>query len=110
MRDDEYILSLCDELLGMTSERTRTFAFIRGAGYCARAEALYTRLKLMIEYQEDQRGEPVLPKGMTTLVLSYADFDHTEDKRLRRQPARDRAVLFAKLHAFIPDFVHATAH
>lgn len=110
MRDDEYIISLCDELLGVKAERTRTFAFIRGAGYCARAEALYAGLKLMIEYQEEERGDPVLPRGVTTLVLSYSDFEHTEDKRLRRRPSSDRAVLFTKLHAFIPDFAHATAH
>ena len=110
MRDDEYIITLCDELLGTRAERQRTFAFVQGAGYCARAEARYRGLELVIEYQELQYSEPVLPRRGATLVLTYADFDHTTDKRLRRDPSRDRAVLFAKLHEFIPALAHATRH
>ena len=62
MRDEHYIIDLCDELLGMKAERQRRFDFLRGDGNPGRrlpVDAFYPTLELVIEYQEKQHGEPV---------------------------------------------------
>lgn len=111
MRDEQYIFSLCDDLLGMTAQRQRKCGFVRGDGYREHVEAFYPALKLVIGYQEQPHGEPVLPKqGVTLLILSYADFEHTANRRLRRNTPADREVLFQKLQAWIPVFPTMTRH
>ena len=111
MKDEQYIFSLCDELLGVPAERQRSAGFLRGEGYCARTDAYYRSLKLVIEYQERRHAEPVVPKhGVTLVILSYSDFDHNPDTTLRRNTAKDRAVLFRKLYCWLPMVPNETRH
>jgi len=62
MRDEYYIIGLCDEILGMKAERQRRFDFLRGDGDPGRmlpVDAFYPTLGLVIEYRERQHSESV---------------------------------------------------
>jgi hypothetical protein len=62
MRDEHYIIDLCDEILGMKAEWQRRFDFLRGDGDPGRmlpVDAFYPTLGLVIEYRERQHSEPV---------------------------------------------------
>lgn len=62
MRDELYIIDLCDEILGMKAERQRKFDFLRGDGNPGRrlpVDAFYPILSLVVEYRERQHGESV---------------------------------------------------
>ncbi len=65
MKDETYILNLCDELLNRTSQRQYTFDFLLGDpgknGSCRKlpVDAYYEDLKLVIEYKERQHTEAV---------------------------------------------------
>ena len=60
MRDEEYILSLCDALLGRKPLRQHRFSFLLGdSGRRLPVDAFYSDLKLVIEYRERQHTEAV---------------------------------------------------
>jgi len=62
MRDEHYIIDLCDEVLGIRAERQRRFDFLRGDGNPGRrlpVDAFYPTLSLVIEYRERQHAESV---------------------------------------------------
>lgn len=133
MRDEEYILNLCDEVLGERSERQKRFDFLKGdKGHRLPVDAYYPQLNLVIEYRERQHFEPVkffdrrqtvsgvprgqqralydqrrreeLPKqGIRLVELSYLDFEHGPSKRLRRETLADREVIRQKLRAFLAE-------
>lgn len=66
MRDEEYVIDLCDEVLRLKSERQHQFNFLRGdtcrdgsVGRRLPVDAYYEKLKLVIEYHERQHTEAV---------------------------------------------------
>lgn len=131
MRDEEYVLNLCDEVLGCRSSRQHRFAFLCGdTGRPLPVDAYYPELSLVIEYQErqhvesapffdrrktvsgvsrgiqralyDQRRREVLPQNALHLVeFSVTEFAHNGRKRLLRLRARDVSVICARLAPFI---------
>ena len=53
MRDEKYILELCDEILGEKGIRQHTFPFLRGdAGTKLPVDAFYKEHNLVVEYRE----------------------------------------------------------
>ena len=65
MRDEDYVIGLCDEVLDAKAERQRRFPFLRGDpnGQGLRAmlpvDAFYPGLGLAVEYCERQHTEAV---------------------------------------------------
>lgn len=65
IKDENYILNLCDELLNRASQRQYKFDFLLGDpgknGNCRKlpVDAYYDDLKLVIEYKERQHTEAV---------------------------------------------------
>jgi len=108
MRDEHYIIDLCDEILGEKAERQWRFDFLRGDGDPGRklpVDAFYPTRGLVIEYRERQHGEPVelwdrrptisgIPRG-----LQRAKYD----ERRRRILPRHRIKLVELSYA---DFEH----
>lgn len=118
MRDEHYVLGLCDELLGLYAARQHTFDWLRGdTGRRLPVDAFYVELGLVIEYRESQHDQPgprfwnkptvsgvprdeqrrrydtlrdveIPAHGLRLVVITPAQFDSTPRGRLRR---RDRA-------------------
>lgn len=63
MRDEHYIIRLCDAVLGLLASRQHKFDFLRGdpfeKGRRLPVDAFYPTLRLAIEYRERQHSEPV---------------------------------------------------
>jgi len=62
LRDEEYVIALCDQVLGHTALRQHRFDFLRGDGEPGRplpVDAYYAELSLVIEYREKQHSERV---------------------------------------------------
>ncbi len=63
--DEDYVIGLCDEALGLVATRQHTFAFLRGdarpgkIGRQLPLDAYYHSLQLVIEYRERQHTEAV---------------------------------------------------
>lgn len=61
--DEYYVVSLCNEILGMEASQQHTFDFLRGdasegkQGRCLPVDAYYESLNLVIEYCESQHTE-----------------------------------------------------
>ena len=117
--DENYILDLCDEVLGQCSVQQHRFDFLVGdAGTKLPVDAYYSNLNLVVEYRERQhteavkffdrrqtvsgvgRGEQrkkyddlresVLPRqGIRLVILHYHEFAHSGAKRLQRVRERD---------------------
>lgn len=130
MRDEQYILDLCDTVLQQKSIRQHRFSFLVGdSGVCLPVDAFYPELKLVIEYCErqhsesiaffdkkvtvsgvsrgeqraryDQRRRDMIPKNDLTLVeLCYSEFLHDSRKRLKRVRDQDLIIVQARLHDF----------
>jgi hypothetical protein len=97
VRDEHYIIDLCDEILGEKAERQWRFDFLRGDGKPGRrlpVDAFYPTLRLVIEYRERQHGEPVefwdrrptisgIPRG-----LQRARYDERRRQVLPREGIR----------------------
>lgn len=126
-RDEDYIIDLCDHLLGHTASRQHRFGFLLGDSGCKLpVDAYYQELKLVVEYHERQhtesvplwdkkptasgitRGEQrtryvqrrreVLPAyGIDLVELCYLDFKCDRKKRLLRQTSADESVIREKL-------------
>ena len=129
--DEDYILDLCDELLGCRAERQHRFSFLRGdSGRCLPVDAFYLELGLVIEYRERQHSEAVAffdrrltvsgmsrgeqrarydqlrrdvlrEQGLHLIELNVTEFLHTGRKRLRRARTEDVNVLRQRLAAFM---------
>ena len=130
MRDEHYVLALCDAVLGRQSLRQHRFPFLRGdSGRPLPIDAFYPDLKLVIEYRERQHSEPVaffdrretvsgVPRGQQRAIydqrrrevlskngirvieLSYSDFAHGANKRLKRNEPEDINVIRSKLRDY----------
>ncbi|OJW02018.1 MAG: hypothetical protein BGO52_00290 [Sphingobacteriales bacterium 44-61] len=65
VRDEQYVLDICDQVLGVISKRGHRFDFLLGdknkQGKAAKlpVDAYYERLGLVIEYRERQHTEAV---------------------------------------------------
>jgi len=63
--DENYVLNLCDKVLGQTSSRQHQFDFLvgdtntKGTAVRLPVDSYYDRLKLVIEYRERQHSESV---------------------------------------------------
>jgi hypothetical protein len=130
-KDEHYILDLCDRVLGLTASRQHRFDFLRGdTGTKLPVDAYYPELNLVVEYRERQHFEPVgfwdrkptasgiprgeqraiydqrrsmvLPQhGITVIELSYNEFAHGSNKRLRRVLDEDEQVIRRRLAPWI---------
>lgn len=61
-RDEDYVIDLCDEALGLTASRQHRFDFLRGdgnPGVKLPVDAYYEKKKLVVEYYEKQHTEAV---------------------------------------------------
>ncbi len=122
-RDEDYVLDLCDHVLGRKALRQHRFGFLVGdSGRPLPVDAYYPELRLVIEYREiqhtasvrlfdrrdtvsgvprgeqrrqyDQRRREELPgRGLTLVEISYSDLAHGSSKRLKRDRLHDEAVL-----------------
>ena len=131
MRDELYVLDLCDEVLKRKASRQHRFDFLRGdTGRKLPVDAYYDDLKLVIEYRERQHSEPVaffdkrmtvsgvsrgeqrarydelrsqiLPeKDIDILQLSYSDFAHSSNKRLKQNEEHDMPIISEKLQRYL---------
>ena len=131
MRDEFYILELCDEVLKHIASRQHRFEFLRGdSGRKLPVDAYYSDLKLVIEYRERQHSETValfdkrmtvsgvsrgqqrskydelrrqiLPeKGIDIVEISYSDFAHSSNKRLKQNKQDDIHIIQEKLQRYI---------
>ncbi len=131
VRDEAYILNLCDGLLGETAKRQHRFSFLQGdSGRTLPVDAFYPSLNLVIEYRERQHFEAVkffdrrptvsgLPRGqqrdrydqrrrdelkkhnIPLIELNVTEFSCTAQKRLHRIPEQDLRVLRERLAEFI---------
>ncbi len=127
VKDEDYIIDLCDRVLCHTAIRQHRFDFLRGdTGHRLPVDAYYPNLKLVIEYRErqhfehvsfwdkkptasgvargeqralyDQRRRDVLPDhGIDLVELCCLDFQCDRGKRLLRDTANDVVVIRKKL-------------
>jgi hypothetical protein len=127
LKDEAYIINLCDEVLGLKGSRQHRFDFLRGdTGVKLPVDSFYPTLSLVIEYRERQHTEEVgffnkritangdtrgeqrkrydtlriteLPKNDIKLVIfDYSEFEHTSSKRLIRDREKDIEVIKTKL-------------
>lgn len=133
MRDEDYVLDLCDLVLKRKALRQHCFSFLVGdSGRALPVDAFYPDLKLVIEYRErqhseqvpffdkkitvsgmprgaqrmryDQRRRDVLPKnGIALVELCCSEFLHGLRKRLKRVKDKDIAVVRDRLRLFAAD-------
>lgn len=127
--DEYYIISLCDEVLGLKSSRQHRFDFLRGdTGRKLPVDAYYQERNLVIEYHErqhketvklfdermtvsgvtrniqrkiyDERRKTFLPQNnISLIVLSYKDFG--KSKKLRKDKTADLAIIQNILKEYI---------
>lgn len=130
MRDEHYILDICDELLGGASIRQHRFSFLLGdTGRKLPVDGYYSDLNLVVEYKERQHSEPVpffdhrmtvsgvsrgrqraiydqrrrdvIPKNNKQLIeFSYSEFRHYANKRLIRNEHLDMEIIRKKLESY----------
>lgn len=131
MRDELYVLELCDEVLKRKASRQHRFDFLKGdSGRKLPVDAYYEDLKLVIEYRERQHSEPValfdkrmtvsgisrgeqrarydklrsekIPEeGLQLVEFCYSDFAHGSNKRLKQIEQYDILVIQEKLKIYI---------
>lgn len=130
-KDEEYILDICDELLGQKCLRQHRFNFLTGdTGRKLPVDGYYEDLALVIEYRErqhtesvpffdhrltasgvtrdqqrqiyDQRRRDLLPKyGIQLVELNYTEFPHNLRKRLLRILDKDVLQLRMRLETIL---------
>ncbi|MBA4227099.1 MAG: hypothetical protein C0456_10760 [Hyphomonas sp.] len=88
-RDEDYVIDLCDRVLGLTALRQHRFPFLKGdTGVSGRAQSLpvdayYPQLQLVIEYHELQHSESVtlFDKRLTISGVSRKEQRRAYDQR-----------------------------
>jgi len=90
-RDEDYVIDLCDEVLGRKGLRQHTFDFLRGdakegsLGKLLPVDAYYPELELVIEYREVQHTQAVSffdkPDKMTVSGVHRGEQRRIYDKR-----------------------------
>ena len=126
--DEDYVIDLCDEVLGLTASRQHCFDFLTGdTGRKLPTDAYYQELNLVVEFRErqhtesvrfwnkptasgiprdeqraryDQRRRDILPQhGITLLEISYSNFPHDTRKRLLRNRETDIEIIRRMLNS-----------
>jgi len=90
-RDEDYILDLCDEVLGLVASRQHRFDFLRGdpgkrgIGTKLPVDAYYEKIRLVVEYRERQHNESVkfFDKRETVSGISRGEQRAKYDQRRR---------------------------
>lgn len=123
IRDETYVIDLCDEVLGRKASRQHRFSFLLGdSGKSLPVDAYYDELNLVIEYCErqhsesvpffdrrltvsgvgrgeqrkiyDERRKEILPKhGISLINISFSDFVCDSRKRIVREHQRDIQII-----------------
>lgn len=94
LRDEAYVIDLCDRVLGVAASRQHRFPFLIGdlgkRGICRQlpVDAYYPALRLAVEYRERQHTEPV---AIMDRRLTVSGCSRGEQRR--RYDERRRAVL-----------------
>ncbi len=131
--DENYLINLCDELLGKEAARKHTFDTLvgnlhkRGKGRTKLPlDAYYKDLKLVIEffqtnkpveeldekeqariaqikYYDELKKEAVLAKSMRYMKINFAQFECNETNKLIRNTENDTLVLKGILKDFLED-------
>jgi len=131
--DENYLINLCDELLGKEASRKHTFDTLvgnlhkRGKGRTKLPlDAYYKDLKLVIEffrqtstvseldekeqariaqikYYDELKKEAVLAKSMRYMKINFAQFECDENDKLIRNTENDKIVLKGVLKDFLED-------
>ena len=87
-RDEDYVIDLCDEILGESAIRQHRFDFLRGdANTRLPVDAYYPSRKLVVEYRERQHTQSVRhfdkPDRMTVSGVHRGDQRRLYDQRRR---------------------------
>ena len=111
MRDEDYIIDLCDAVLGQAAERQKTFEFLRGDGTPGArlpVDAFYPELQLAIEYRERQHTEsvPFWDRKPTVSGVSRGEQRRRYDERRRTTLPRYGISLIELSYS---DFEHDSA-
>ncbi|QHI36909.1 hypothetical protein IMCC3317_22790 [Kordia antarctica] len=131
--DENYLLNICDELLGQEASRKHTFDTLvgnlhkRGKGRTKLpVDAYYKELKLVMEffqqnkpfeeldekeqaritqikYYDELKKEAVLAKSFRYMKINYAQFECDEANKLIRNTENDTLVLKEILKDFLKD-------
>ena len=130
IRDEAYVLDLCDDVLGVSARRQHRFNFLIGdSGRRLPVDAYYPSFNVVVEYRErqhfeavahfdrrstisgvsrgaqrakyDERRRSMLPtRGIELVEIAHHEFACNSAGRLRRDAAADRAVLEGRLGRF----------
>ena len=108
MKDEDYIIDLCDEVIGHRSQRQHRFPFLRGDGNPGTrlpVDAYYPMLDLVIEYRERQHGEavPLWDKKPTKSGIPRGEQRARYDQRRREILSQNGIALVELSYA---DFDH----
>jgi hypothetical protein len=125
--DEDYVIRLCDEILGSKAIRQHTFSFLTGdSGRRLPVDAFYKPHNLVVEYRErqhsetgsffdrkqtvsgcnrgeqrrqyDQRRRDVMPQhGLWLVEIDFSELAHNGSKRLLRAQAHDKLIIARKL-------------
>ncbi len=104
--DEDYIIDLCDEILGLCALRQHRFPFLRGdpgksgTSVTLPVDAYYPSLKLVIEYRERQHTESVRhfdkPYRMTVSGVHRGEQRKLYDQR-RREVLPQQGIALVEL-------------
>jgi len=88
IKDETYVLDICDEILGLTSSRQHRFSFLTGdSGRRLPVDAYYADIALVVEFHERQHYEDVTifdkPDKMTCSGVSRREQRKLYDQRRR---------------------------
>lgn len=88
-KDEQYVIDLCDEVLGVKASRQYRFSFLTGdAGTPLPVDSYYDSLKLVVEFREKQHTEEVKffdkPDRMTVSGVHRGEQRKLYDERRRK--------------------------
>lgn len=105
-RDEEYILDLCDEILGQKCLRQHRFPFLAGdKGHKLPVDGYYPTLSLVVEYRERQHAEPVrfFDRRLTVTGVHRGEQRRIYDQR-RRDVLPQHGIHLVELN--VTEFLH----
>jgi hypothetical protein len=122
--DEEYLLDICDQVIGRKSLRRHRFYFLRGEnGRKLPVDAFYPGINLVVEYRrrppvgrvpghriagsdlgaagggadDEKRRAELRRRGIRFLLLDVLDFKHDAGNRLLRSRERDLSIVQEQL-------------